>query len=85
MKTELEIANERILELENQVKKLSLNLPVSGMLPINDVQIRAYGLLQLIAKAEMAEPSPYNPENDIRKRNIANWKQEYYTLIGNLR
>ena len=57
---------------------------VSGMLPINDAQIRAYGLLQLIAKAEIAEPSAYNPENDIRKRNIANWKQEYYTLIGNL-
>ena len=58
---------------------------VSGMLPINDAQIRAYGLLQLIAKAEMSEPSPYSPENDIRKRNIASWKQEYYSLIGNLR
>ena len=33
MKTELEIANERILELENQVKKLSLNLPVMRSLP----------------------------------------------------
>jgi hypothetical protein len=30
MKTKLEIKNERILELESQVKKLSLNLPVSG-------------------------------------------------------
>jgi len=30
MKTELEIANEKILELESQVKKLSLNLPVSS-------------------------------------------------------
>ena len=31
--TELEIANKRILELESQVKKLSLNLPVIGSLP----------------------------------------------------
>ena len=70
----------------NEAKNPALNKgDVSGMLPINDAQIRAYGLLQLIAKAEMAEPSPYNPENDLRKRNIANWKQEYYLLIGNLR
>lgn len=33
MKTELEIANERILELENQVKNISLNLPVIKSLP----------------------------------------------------
>jgi len=70
------------LEAQNQPSCLAA---VSGMLPINDAQIRAYGLLQLIAKAEMSEPSPYSPENDIRKRNIASWKQEYYSLIGNLR
>ena len=29
MKTELEIANERILELENEVKNISFNLPVT--------------------------------------------------------
>lgn len=65
--------------------KVLLLFNFSGMLPINDAQIRCYGLLQLIAKAEMAEPSPYNPENEIRKRNIAKWKQEYYTLINILR
>ena len=49
MKTEIEIANERILELESQVKKLSLNLPVIGSLPrgfeqrIEDIK-NGYGL-----------------------------------------
>lgn len=33
LKTELEIANERIIELELQVKKLSSNLPVMRPLP----------------------------------------------------
>ena len=34
MKTELEIANERILELEEQVKKLSSNSVLSEVLPV---------------------------------------------------
>ena len=33
--TKLEIANNRILELEIQIKKLSLNSPVSGQLPLS--------------------------------------------------
>lgn len=51
-------------------------------LPSSDAQIRAYALLQLIAKAEVAQESPYAPENEIRNANIANWKKEYYQLIG---
>lgn len=54
----------------------------ANILPINDRQIRAYGLLQLISKAEMAQPSPYDQENIIRKRNIEEWRREYYELIG---
>ncbi len=80
-----EVAPIIVKYLEKEVNRNFDLTVVSGMLPINDEQIRAYGLLQLISKAEITEPSPYEPENDIRKRNIAKWKKEYYALIGNFR
>ena len=45
MKTELEIANERILELENQVKNISLNLPVVGSFSLTDIQMLKNALM----------------------------------------
>ena len=51
------------------------------LLPKNDVEIRAYALLQLIVKAETAPTPAYRPEIEITKRNIAEWKNEYYSLI----
>jgi hypothetical protein len=41
MKTELEIANERILELEEQVKKLTSNTVLADSLPPSEVRFIA--------------------------------------------
>lgn len=49
-------------------------------LPTSDNQIRAYGLIQQISKLEFLEPSPYEPENDIRKKRIEDLKREYFLL-----
>lgn len=49
MKTELEIANERILELENQVKKLSSNTVLADSLPLSELKDTLCEVSQLIA------------------------------------
>lgn len=55
MKTELQIANERILELENQVKKLSTNLPVCRSLPIGQYRHCLISLRSRINEAQRTQ------------------------------
>lgn len=65
-----------VLEIVSEIEKGNTRLP------INDNQIRAYGLLQLIVKAELSEMSIHFIENQAKQRDIEIWKKEYYSLIG---
>ena len=64
MKTELEIANERILELEEQVKKLSSNTMLADSLPLSELKDTLCWVSQLIAgwNATEAEWSKWDEE-----------------------
>ena len=76
MKTELEIANERILELENQVKNISLNLPVIGSFSLADIQMLKNALM-VIKNWSDEDEDEWSDPGEFAAHTLREWKRRH--------
>lgn len=85
MKTELEIANERILELEEQVKKLTANTLLAVRCPLVEIDREALQMcVEMYQKGEKLTAIKWLIEEAKRIEYTfgIKWAHEYFQSIG---
>jgi hypothetical protein len=85
MKTELEIANERILELEEQVKKLTANTMLAVRCPLVEIDTEALQMcIEMYQKGERLTAIKWLIEEAKRTDYTfgIKWAHEYFQSIG---